>query len=258
MEILIEHLTHRYARAEAPVLRDVSLQIRSGECVALIGASGSGKSTLLRLIAGLSRAESGTIRVGGHIIQSGGRLTADIRRRRAGIGMVFQQFNLVGRLSLQTNVLAGALHRQPLWRTLSFTLPEPELRAAAAALQRVGLADLALRRADTLSGGQQQRAAIARTLLQGAGVLLGDEPVSSLDPGSADRVLQAFARINREDGVTCILCLHQIDYARSQCPRTIALAEGQVVFDGATADLTADVLGRIYAHPPDRLIPPAP
>jgi phosphonate transport system ATP-binding protein len=226
MEILIEHLTHRYAGAESPVLRDVSLRIGAGECVALIGASGSGKSTLLRLIAGLSRAESGTIRVGGHIIQSGGQLAADIRRRRAGIGMVFQQFNLVGRLSLQTNVLAGALHRQPLWRTLSFTLPEPELRA--------------------------------RTLLQGAGVILGDEPVSSLDPGSADRVLQAFARINREDGVTCILCLHQIDYARALCPRTIALAGGRVVFDGATSDLTADLLGRIYAHPPDRFVPPAP
>jgi phosphonate transport system ATP-binding protein len=121
----------------------------------------------------------------------------------------------------------------------------------------VGLADLAHRRADTLSGGQQQRAAIARTLLQGAGVILGDEPVSSLDPGSADRVLQAFARINREDGVTCILCLHQIDYARSLCPRTIALA-GRVVFDGATSELTADLLGGIYAHPPDRFVPPAP
>lgn len=224
------------------------LLVLPGEMVALIGASGSGKSTLLRHVAGLMLADpaGGRILVHGAAVQAGGRLGRNVRRTRAGIGVVFQQFNLVGRLPVLTNVLLGALSRLPLWRTLTGRFPEAERQRARQALARVGIGEIACQRASTLSGGQQQRAAIARTLVQGARVLLADEPIASLDPESSRRVMETLAELNRQDAITVLVSLHQVDIAMKYCGRVVALRAGRVVFDGPPAALTAALLAEIY------------
>jgi phosphonate transport system ATP-binding protein len=245
-------------RGKAPrqALRNLSLTVAPGEMVALIGASGSGKSTLLRHIAGLAsgdRCDSGRVLVVGEPIQERGRLAHDVRRRRSRIGVIFQQFNLVGRLPVLTNVLTGTLSRVPLWRSLFRYFTRPERQSAFAALVRVGIGECALQRASTLSGGQQQRAAIARALVQHAEILLADEPIASLDPESARRVMDILAAINRDDRVTVLVSLHQIDYARRYCPRTVALKDGAVVYDGPTEALTAGLLHALYGADADQL-----
>ncbi len=236
-------------------LETVSLDIARGEMVALIGASGSGKSTLLRHLTGLALGDDGDgqVDVLGARVQSGGRLAGDIRRTRARIGFVFQQFNLVGRLSVMTNVLTGSLGRVPLWRSLTGRFTVAERRQALTALERVGIADKAWVRASALSGGQQQRAAIARTLVQQAEVILADEPIASLDPVSSRRVMETLARINAEDGVTVVVSLHQVDFAIRYCPRTIALKAGEVVYDGPSAALTPALLRDLYGSQAEEL-----
>ncbi len=226
----------------------VSFTIQPGEMVALIGASGSGKSTLMRHISGLVNGDAGDgeIVVGGRCVQHSGRVARDVRSIRTGIGFVFQQFNLVGRMSVLTNVLAGMLGRTPTWRALPGWFTLAERRLAMEALARVGMADCATQRASTLSGGQQQRAAIARALVQRAQVILGDEPIASLDPESCRKVMQSLARINREDGVTVLVSLHQVDFAIRYCPRVIALSHGRVVYDGPSQALTPALLQAIY------------
>jgi phosphonate transport system ATP-binding protein len=253
----VDGLSRSFAGRKA--LDGVSLQVGPGEMVALIGASGSGKSTLLRHLAGLiagDRGHSGQVRVGGAVIQARGRIARDIRRRRAGIGFVFQQFNLVGRLSVETNVLAGLLGAVPLWRALSGWFTAEEQALARQALARVGIAEHAARRASTLSGGQQQRAAIARALVQRARIILADEPIASLDPESARRVMATLAEINRQDGITVLVSLHQVDIARRYCPRVVALKAGVVVFDGPSAALTDALLREIYGGEADQLYEP--
>jgi phosphonate transport system ATP-binding protein len=226
--------------------------------VALIGASGSGKSTLLRHLAGLVIGDRKPnlchVRVGGCDVQAEGRLSADVRRIRGNVGFVFQQFNLVNRLSVITNVLIGTLSRLPLWRTLTFRFPEDERRLAIAALQRVGIADWAFQRAANLSGGQQQRAAIARAMVQRAQLVLADEPIASLDPEAARRVMESLAELNRTDGVTVLVSLHQVQFAMRYCPRTVALREGKVVFDGPSAALTPEKLGELYGAEAEELL----
>jgi phosphonate transport system ATP-binding protein len=237
-----------------------ALTIMPGEMVALIGASGSGKSTLLRHVAGLVASDPGAqsrIAVHGSCVQSAGRTAADIRRRRRDIGFVFQQFNLVERLPVLTNVLAGMLGRVPLWRSLPRLFSEPEKRLALHALARVGIAELAGQRASTLSGGQQQRAAIARTLVQRARVILADEPIASLDPESSRRVMDILARINREDGTTIVVSLHQVDYALTYCKRVVGLYQGKVVYDGPSATVTKELLRGIYGSELDDIEIPA-
>ncbi|MBV9190997.1 MAG: ATP-binding cassette domain-containing protein, partial [Betaproteobacteria bacterium] len=164
--IRVTALCKGYGRRKA--LDTVNLEILPGEMVALIGASGSGKSTLLRHVSGLVCADDGEVLVQGKLVQRAGRLSREVRRVRAGVGLIFQQFNLVGRLPVIVNVLAGLLHRMPLRRSLFRWFSHAEIHAGMEALQRVGIADHAAQRASTLSGGQQQRAAIARTLVQGA------------------------------------------------------------------------------------------
>ena len=234
----------------------VGFSIAPGEMVALLGPSGAGKSTLLRLIAGLLPGEpgSGAIAVGGEVVQRGGRIAPGVRCCRARVGMIFQQFNLVGRLSVETNVLCGALHRQPAWRTLGVGFPRAERKEAMACLARVGMDAYAGRRANQLSGGQQQRVAIARTLLQRAGAILGDEPIASLDPESARVVMDTLAEINRRDGATVLVSLHQVEHARRSCARAIAMRAGRVVYDGPTAGLDDRRLDLIYGRTP----PPPP
>jgi phosphonate transport system ATP-binding protein len=232
-------------------LDNVSLEIPQGQIVALIGASGSGKSTLLRHIAGLcvGNQGEGSIEVLGAPVQTCGRLGRNLRSVRCQLGFVFQQFNLVGRLPVITNVLAGTLGRIPLWRALSGWFSRAEKQAALDALARVGIGDSAWQRAATLSGGQQQRAAIARALVQKAKIILADEPIASLDPESARRVLEILARINEEDGTTILVSLHQVDLALRYCRRTVAMKNGSIVFDGLSAQLTPELLDALYGAP---------
>jgi phosphonate transport system ATP-binding protein len=261
--IHVAHLSktfHSRGRREKRALDDVSLAIGAGEMVALIGASGSGKSTLLRHLAGLvvsDAASPGRVEADGACIQEGGRVTRSVRRCRRQIGFVFQQFNLVGRLPVITNVLVGSLGRVPMWRSLLRCFTAHEKRRALEALHRVGISDLALQRASTLSGGQQQRAAVARALVQEARIILADEPVASLDPESARRVMELLASINREDGITVVVSLHQVELARRYCPRAIALKDGAVVFDGPSANLTPRLLRELYGSESELVFEPA-
>jgi phosphonate transport system ATP-binding protein len=250
--IVVDHLTKTFGAA-APALDNISLTVAQGEIVALIGASGSGKSTLMRHIAGLvaGNRESGSIRVCGHHVQSAGRIERQIRKVRCHIGFVFQQFNLVGRLSVLTNVLAGKLAEVPLWRSILRIFTPDERREALRALARVGIAERAHQRASTLSGGQQQRAAIARALVQRASVICADEPIASLDPESARRVMETLSLINREDGTTVVVSLHQVGFALRYCRRVVALDRGRIVYDGPTSNLTTERLRLIYGSDTD-------
>lgn len=250
--IVVDHLTKTFGAA-APALDNISLTVAQGEMVALIGASGSGKSTLMRHIAGLvaGNRESGSIRVCGHHVQSAGRIERQIRKVRCHIGFVFQQFNLVGRLSVLTNVLAGKLAEVPLWRSILRIFTLDERREALRALARVGIAERAHQRASTLSGGQQQRAAIARALVQRASVICADEPIASLDPESARRVMETLSLINREDGTTIVVSLHQVGFALRYCRRVVALDRGRIVYDGPTSNLTTERLRLIYGSDTD-------
>lgn len=246
--IQVSRLTKSFRQGQR-ALHEVDLSIRRGEMVALIGASGSGKSTLLRHIAGLIAADRGTdssVKVNGSTVQARGLLDRDVRAARARIGFVFQQFNLVERMSVMNNVLAGALHRTSLWRSLTRTFSADDRARAFEALRRVGIGECAYQRASTLSGGQQQRAAISRALVQQAEVILADEPIASLDPASAQRVMDLLATINRESSVTVVVSLHQVDYALRYCPRTVALRAGHVVFDGPSTALTPEKLRALY------------
>jgi len=242
--IRVERLNKTFAGKQA--LFDLGLAIQPGEMVALIGASGSGKSTLLRHLAGLAccdRTAGGRIEVLGREVQATGQLHGEVRRLRADIGYIFQQFNL---LSVLDNVLLGFLGRMPRWRGSLGMFSDEQKRQAMAALERVGLAERAAQRASTLSGGQQQRVAIARALTQQAEVILADEPIASLDPESARRVMEILADINRQDGKTVVVTLHQVDYALRYCSRAVALKHGRIHYDGPSAALGDRLLNDLY------------
>jgi phosphonate transport system ATP-binding protein len=244
--IEIESLNKTFGQRKA--LRRVGLRVAPGEMVALIGPSGSGKSTLLRHISGLVAGDrgSGSIRVFSREVQNNGAVSPDIRRIRSEVGFIFQQFNLVGRLPLLTNVMAGMLVRVGTCRSLLGWFSREEKQRAMQALHRVGLAEYAGQRASTLSGGQQQRAAIARAMEQRARIILADEPIASLDPESARLVMDCLTALNRHDGVTVLVSLHQVQFALQYCPRSIAMKDGRVVYDGPSADLTPTALRNIY------------
>lgn len=244
--IEIESLSKSFGKRKA--LRRVSLRVAPGEMVALIGPSGSGKSTLLRHVSGLVAGDrdSGGIRIFGREVQKNGAVTPEIRQIRSEVGFIFQQFNLVGRLPLLTNVMTGMLARVGTWRSLLGWFSREEKQRAMQALARVGLAEYAAQRASTLSGGQQQRAAIARTMEQRARIILADEPIASLDPESARLVMECLTALNQNEGVTVLISLHQVQFAFQYCPRSIAMKEGRVVYDGPSAELTPTALRNIY------------
>lgn len=252
--ISVSNLSKRYGRTTA--LDSVSLEIGRGEMVALIGASGSGKSTLIRHIAGLEAGDggSGAIHVLGEVSQTGGQLARG--RRLGAVSVIFQQFNLVGRLSVLTNVLIGNLGRVPRWRGTLGYFRKAEKTKAIAALSRVGIPQVAGQRSSTLSGGQQQRAAIARTLVQEAEILIADEPISALDPSSARRVMDVLADINTQDNITVLVSLHQVEYARRYCRRTIAMRDGRVVYDGPSTALSNAFLAELYGDASEELVLP--
>jgi phosphonate transport system ATP-binding protein len=216
--------------------------------IALIGPSGSGKSTLLRSLSGLVPidADDGSIEAFDIEVQARGRVSDKVREARIRIGFIFQQFNLVARLSLFTNAALGSLGRIGFWRGLLGLWPSETRAATMAALARVGVADYAGQRAGTLSGGQQQRGAIARALVQKAKIILADEPVASLDPVAARRVMEILKELNAQDGLTVLVTLHQVDYALRYCDRAVALKAGQVVYDGPTNGLDRARLIDIY------------
>ena len=244
--LVLTQVRKSYAGRRA--LDGVSLRVEPGEMVALIGPSGSGKSTLLRSVTGLVCIDDGEGRIEafGEPVQTNGRLSAGVRDVRARIGFVFQQFNLVDRLTLFSNVMIGAMGRLGHWRGLLGRWPAADKARAMAALERVGVADHAGQRAGTLSGGQQQRGAIARTLVQGAELILADEPVASLDPVSARRVMELLKDLNKSEGLTVVVTLHQVDYALRYCPRVVALKAGKVVYDGPREGLDRRLLIDIY------------
>ena len=244
--LVVEHLTKVYERGQVLALKDVSFTVEKGEFLVVIGLSGSGKSTLLRCINRLVEPTSGRIFLGGVEIT---RLSArEMRKMRRKIGMIFQQFNLIKRATVMTNVLTGRLGYNPTWRTLLGLFPKEDRELALKNLERVGLSDKAYVRADELSGGQQQRVGIARALMQEPELLLADEPVSALDPATSHSVMQYLEQMNREDGVTVLASLHFLSLARRYGTRIIALKEGRLVFDGPPEAIDDAKFKEIYGE----------
>lgn len=238
----IQSLERRFGPVIA--VDQVSLRIPDGQMVGVIGRSGAGKSTLLRLINRLAEPSGGQILYAGDDVSAlkGGELLA----WRARCAMIFQQFNLVPRLDVITNVLLGRLNAHPTVPSLFKRFTGEERAFAVRALHRLDMAAQALQRAETLSGGQMQRVAIARALLQEPTILLADEPIASLDPRNATIVMDALRAINREDGITVLCNLHTLDTARRYCDRVVGMAQGKVVFDGRPAELSPAAVREIY------------
>ena len=225
-------------------LDGVTLDIAPGEFVALIGPSGAGKSSFLRCLNGFVRPNAGEVIVDGTVVTRARR--EELRRLRARVAFVFQQFNLLRRLTVLDNVLVGRLPHAAGLRALAGWFAAADVARARAALARVGLPGLDHRRADTLSGGQQQRVAIARALVQEPRTILADEPMSSLDPSLAQSVMDLLRDINREDGITVITSLHVLDLARTYGRRIVALRDGRIVHDGPPDSLDAAASERIF------------
>ena len=230
------------------VLDDVSFSVAPGEFVALLGPSGAGKSTLFRCVTRLVTPEHGTVRVLGRDMAplTGGEL----RRARRDVGLIFQQFNLIARMSALDNVLAGRLGHAATWRVVLRRFTPADRQLALAALDRVGLLALAGQRADSLSGGQQQRVAIARVLTQQARLVLADEPVSSLDPQSAENVLGVLRGIARENNIAVVCALHQVELARRFADRVVALRGGRKLLDAEAAAFDAAAFQALYGTAP--------
>jgi phosphonate transport system ATP-binding protein len=238
------HVSRRFGTTLA--VSDANLRIEAGEMTGVIGRSGAGKSTLLRLINRLIEPTEGSILADGvDVTRLRGRALREWRARTA---MIFQQFNLVNRLDVLTNVLIGGLIRVSAPRMLLRLFTEAERTRAVKFLDRLGLLEVAMNRADELSGGQQQRVAIARALMQNPATLLADEPIASLDPVNAKLVMDALADLNHRDGITVICNLHTLDAARAYCRRVIGMAAGRVVFDGPPEALTETTLLAIYGE----------
>jgi phosphonate transport system ATP-binding protein len=237
----------RVSYGDLQVLRGVSFEIAAGQGVVLLGANGCGKSTLMRSLNGLERLQSGIICIHGDNLTVASR--RDLRRIRRGMGYVFQQFNLVPQLSAFQNVLLGAMgrHRMGLLSCLSLTASTEERGKAMACLERVGMADRALHRPSELSGGQQQRVAIARMLMQAPKVVIADEPIASLDPKAGREVLDLLWRIVREEGLSMLCTLHQLDLAQEYADRIIGMKAGRIEIDAAISDTDTGQLNALYS-----------
>ncbi|SCY99212.1 phosphonate ABC transporter ATP-binding protein [Microvirga guangxiensis] len=240
--LVIEDLSRRFGQKTA--VDRVSLTIEQGSFVGVIGRSGAGKSTLLRLVNRLIDPSTGRVMYDGvDVTQLRGQ---SLRNWRARCAMIFQQFNLVGRLDVMTNVLMGRLSQAPSHRSLLKLWSDEDKAMALSALEQFDMAGFAAQRTEQLSGGQQQRVAIARALVQQPDIILADEPIASLDPRNTRLVMDALAKINREYGITVLCNLHSLDLARAYCDRLVGMSAGQVVFDGGPLDLTDDVSRRLY------------
>ena len=237
-----EHVWRKFGTTAA--VADASFHIERGSFTGIIGRSGAGKSTLLRMINRLVDPSEG------RILYRGTDITAlrgpELRQWRARAAMIFQQFNLVGRLDVLTNVLMGRLAEVPSWRALACMWPDEDKAIAMSALEQLDIAHLAAQRADQLSGGQQQRVAIARALVQEPDLVLADEPVSSLDPANTRVVMDALLRINKHFGITVICNLHSLDLTRGYCDRVIGMSAGRLVFEGTPQMLTDAVARELF------------
>jgi phosphonate transport system ATP-binding protein len=228
------------------VLRDVGFSVSPGEVVAVVGPSGAGKTTLFRCLTRLTAADAGVVRLFDVDLQRAeGRALRDARRD---LGLVFQSYNLVRRLTALQNVLVGRLAEAPAWRVLTRRFGPADEQLAAACLSQVGLLEHAHTRADRLSGGQQQRVAIARVLASRARVLLADEPVASLDPASAADVLRALRGVATDSGKAVVCSLHQVDLVAGFADRVVGLREGRLVLDVPVARFDADAAREMYAR----------
>jgi phosphonate transport system ATP-binding protein len=239
--IEVRGLSKRYG--ELTALTDISLKVEPGEMLVVLGPSGAGKSTLLRCVNRLVQPSSGEVRIAGEPPAGGG---AALRRLRSQVGMIFQDHNLVPRLSVLKNVLTGRLARMPAWMSLLQLFRDEDLRIALDCLKRVELHDRAWSRADRLSGGQQQRVGIARALAQEPRAILADEPVASLDPKTARVVLNDLKRASRDLGIAVLCNLHQVGYAMEFADRIVGIHSGRMVFEGRPDDLDQQELARIY------------
>ena len=231
-------------------MKDLNLEIKPGEFVVIVGSSGAGKSTLLRAVNGLNRMTSGTVQVDGVTVpQKDGRELRVLRKR---VGMIFQDFRLVKRLTVMSNVLIGRLAHVPGWRAMLNLWPAHDREVAMKALARVGITEKAWVKASQLSGGQQQRVGIARALAQEPAIILADEPVASLDPVTTHQIMKDLVRINRELGITTLVNLHFLDLAKQYGDRIIGLRFGELVYDGSASTVTdqdfRDIYGRDFTE----------
>jgi len=240
--LTIRNLTKRFGDDIA--VDRVSLEVNSGSFVGVIGRSGAGKSTLLRMINRLNEPTQGSIEFDGTVVTDLRGVALNEWRRNC--AMVFQQFNLVGRLDVLTNVLMGRLTTVPTWRALLTLWSDVDKLDALETLDRFGMADFAAQRCDQLSGGQQQRVAICRALMQRPQIILADEPIASLDPKNTQMVMDTLKRINEDMGITVICNLHDLDIARNYCERLVGMSEGRVVFDDVPEQLTEDLVQTLY------------
>ena len=241
----VQHLTKVFPNGTV-ALKDVSFRVEDGEFLSVIGLSGSGKSTLLRCINRLIEPTEG------RVLWNGVDVTAaegdELRSIRRQIGFVFQQFNLVKRSSVMTNVLAGRLGYAGSLLSLAHVFPKEDHARALAALERVGISEKAYSRADQLSGGQQQRVGIARALMQEPQLILADEPVASLDPILAHSILQYLELLNQEDDITIICSLHFLDLVHRYATTVIGLKDGELVFEGQPKELTRERFKEVYGE----------
>jgi phosphonate transport system ATP-binding protein len=249
--VSIVNVGKTYARGNLVALDDVSFHVGRGEFIVILGPSGAGKSTLLRCINRLALPTKGKIYLNGREVTDARR---ELRKARREIGMVFQQFNLVTRLSVMMNVLSGRLSYRSTWRSFFYSFTREDRAIALECLEMVALGHKAFQRADTLSGGEQQRVAIARALAQRPNVILADEPVASLDPKIARQVLQYLKDISQQLGISVICNLHQVDFAREYAERIIGLSQGKVIFDGSPSTLTNDIINQIYGIRPESTV----
>lgn len=243
--LTLQALSKRY-RTGDHALKGVDLAVPAGQVLALIGPSGAGKSTLIRCINRLVEPSGGTVRLRDVDVTRLGR--RDLRRARRRMGMIFQEYALVERLTVMENVLSGQLGYVGFWASLLRRFPAAAVEQAFATLERVGLLDHINKRADALSGGQRQRVGIARALLQNPDILLVDEPTASLDPKTSRQIMRLIMEICQERGLAAIINIHDVVLAQMFVPRIVGLRAGEVVFDGTPAELTSDVLTRIYGE----------
>lgn len=241
--LTIKNLTKEYVPGK-PVLRGISLDIEGSDITAIIGPSGTGKSTLIRCINRLVEPTSGAIIFEGRDVV--GLTGAELRKARSRIGMVFQEYNLVERLTVMENLLTGCLGKTSAWKAFLRKFEADDMRRAWEMLEIVGLTDFANARADSLSGGQRQRVGISRAVMQHPALLLADEPTSSLDPKTSVEIMELLTRVAGAKNIPVIINMHDVDLAGRFAKRIIGMSEGLVVYDGAPAGLTDDVLKTIY------------